>query len=290
MKIMALNSEERRTCFGLYRNNDLFRHFMPILSEVERQFTGVDAISLWHHADRVLQKLRAVQSFRDTELDFLHAEMARENDAKALATVMFVVFIRLANAADTGTSSTPNDPISIAILKLYHEDAFFLKLVEAFFRNKVGNNGKKVVIAPFDPMTQALSMDEVDEVAKSEMEGYVKRVTELTQGLMIHFKEKWNGWELLWRNICMDTELFTLLKEINPNRNDWELNQKMICNVVGLCVNQKILETSVSSLNKALTAKQVSSYISQPKDFGGSNTVFTKEQCDKVTIMIKNQL
>ena len=88
----------------------------------------------------------------------------------------------------------------------------------------------------------------------------------------------------------MDTELFSLLKEINPNRNDWELNQKMICNVVGLCVNQKILETSVSSLNKALTAKQVSSYISQPKDFGGSNTVFTKEQCDKVTIMIKNQL
>jgi len=290
MKIRILNSEERRTCFGLYRNNDLFRYFQPILSEVERQTTGVDAISLWHHAEQVLLKLRSVHSYRDAELDFLHAEMARENEAKALATVMFIVFIRLANTADTGTASTPNDPISIAILKIYHEDAFFLKLVKAFFKNKVGNDGKKVIITPSDPMTVPLAMDEMDEVTQAEMEGYVKRVTELTQGLSIHFKEKWEGWQLLWRNICMDAELFSLLKEIHPNRNDWGLNQKMICNVVGLCVNMKILEASISSLNKALTPKQVSSYISQPKDFGGSNTALSKEQCDKVTSMIKNQL
>lgn len=289
MKIRILNSEERRTCFGLYRNNDLFRHFQPILSEVERQTTGVDAISLWHHAEQVLLKLRSVPSYRDAELDFLHAEMARENEAKALATVMFIVFIRLANAADTGNASTPNDPISIAILKIYHEDAFFLKLVEAFFRNKVGNDGKKVVITPSDPMTQPLSMDEMDEVAKAEMQSHMDKVLRLTHGLKVYFKD-WDRWEDLWKQICMDAELFNLLKEINPNRNDWELNQKMICNVVGLCVNMKILEASISSLNKALTPKQVSSYISQPRDFDGSNTAFTKEQCDKVTSMIKNQL
>ena len=290
MKIRILNSEERRTCFGLYRNNDLFRHFMPLLSEVERRVTGVDAISLWYHAEQVLQKLRSAHGYRDTEMDFIHAEMAKENDGRQLTALMFIVFIRLANAAETGTSATPNDPVCIAILKLYHEDAFFLKLVEAFFKNKVGNDGKKVIITPSDPMTVPLAMDEMDELTQAEMEGYVKRVTELTQGLNIHFKEKWEEWQLLWRNICMDAELFSLLKEIHPNRNDWGLNQKMICNVVGLCVNMKILEASISSLNKALTPKQVSSYISQPKDFGGSNTAFSKEQCDKVTSMIKNQL
>lgn len=289
MKIRILNPEERRTCFDLYRNNDLFRHFQPILSEVERRAGGVDAVSLWHNAEQVLLKLRSVHSFRDAELDFLHAEMARENEAKVLATVMFVVFIRLANAADTGTASTPNDSISIAILKLYHDDAFFLKLVEAFFRNKVGNDGKKVVITPSDPMTQPLSMDEMDGVAKAEMQLQMDKVLHLTHGLKVYFKN-WDRWEDLWKQICMDAELFNLLKEINPNRNEWELNQKMVCNVVGLCANMKILEASISSLNKALTRKQVSSYISQPKDFGGSNTVFTKEQCDKVSMMIKNLL
>lgn len=290
MKIRILNPDERRTCFGLYRNNDLFRHFLPLLSEVERRVTGVDAISLWYHAEQVLQKLRSAHGYRDTEMDFLHAEMAKENDGRQLTALMFIVFIRLANAAETGTSATPNDPVCIAILKLYHDDAFFLKLVEAFFRNRVGNDGRKVVISPSDPMTQNTSIDDMDEVARAEMEGYVQRVLQHTRALNIHFKDKWGGWETLWRSICTDAELFGLLKETNPNRNDWELNQKMICNVVGLCVNMRIIEASISSLNKALTAKQVSSYISQPKDFGGSNTVFTKEQCDKVTALIKNQL
>ena len=290
MKIRILNPDERRTCFGLYRNNDLFRHFMPILSEVERRVTGVDAISLWYHAEQVLQKLRSAHGYRDTEMDFLHAEMTKENDERQLTALMFIVFIRLANAAETGTSPTLNDPICIAILRLYHEDAFFLKLVEAFFKNKVGTDGKKVVISPSDPMTQNTSLDDMDEVAKAEMESYVQRVLEHTRALNIHFKDKWEGWEMLWRNICTDAELFGLLKEINPNRNDWGLNQKMICNVVGLCVNQRILDASISALNKALTTKQVSSYISQPKDFGGSNTVFTKEQCDKVASMIRERL
>ena len=289
MKIRILNPDERRTCFGLYRNNDLFRHFMPILSEVERRVTGVDAISLWYHAEQVLQKLRSAHGYRDTEMDFLHAEMTKENDERQLTALMFIVFIRLANAAETGTSPTLNDPICIAILRLYHEDAFFLKLVEAFFKNKVGTDGKKVVISPSDPMTQNTSLDDMDEVAKAEMQSHIEKVLHLTHGLKVYFRN-WESWEALWKQICMDADLFNLLKEINPNRNDWGLNQKMICNVVGLCVNQRILDASISALNKALTTKQVSSYISQPKDFGGSNTVFTKEQCDKVASMIRERL
>lgn len=134
MKIKVLSNEERRFCFEKYRHNDLFRHFYPILCEVERVVTGIDAISLWYHAEQVLQKLRSVIDYRDTEINFLFAEMARENDAKILATVMYLVFIRLANAAERGTERTSNDPICMAILKIYYNDVFFLKLYEISFR------------------------------------------------------------------------------------------------------------------------------------------------------------
>jgi hypothetical protein len=290
MKIRILTPEERNTCYGHYRNNDLFRHFLPILNEIGRHVTGVDAISLWFNAEQVLQRLRSAIGFRDTEMDFLHAEMAGENDGKTLTTLMFVVFIRLANAAENGHATTANDSICMAILRLYGNDALFLKLKEAFFRYMIGNDGKKVVIAPSDPMTQISSLDDMDHVAKEEMKAYVQKVIDLTQPLRVYLKERWEGWHALWTNICMDAELLHLLKETNPNRNDWGLNQKMICNVVGICVNHKIAEASINALNKALTPKQVSSYISQPKDFGGNNSALTKEQYEKVEAMIKNLL
>ena len=45
MKIRILTPEERNTCYGHYRNNDLFRHFLPILNEIGRHVTGVDALA-----------------------------------------------------------------------------------------------------------------------------------------------------------------------------------------------------------------------------------------------------
>ena len=286
MKIKVLTNEERRICFGKYRNNDLFRHFYPILSEVERVVTGVDAISLWYNAEHVLQNLRSVVGYRDTEINFLFDEMARENDAKVLTTVMYLVFIRLANAAKTGSERTPNDSICMAILKLYIDDTLFRKLYELSFKNKLGNDGKRVVIAPFDPMTQDMNLNEMDGVVKKEVEDYINKVMEITQGLKLYFKE-WDDWKLLWEKICLDVELLSLLKEINPRNNQNGFNMKMVCNVIGMYAEAKLINVPKMSLNNALNVKNMRNYISNHCNYNTTDTPLSKEQHEKIEKMIQ---
>lgn len=291
MKIKNLNDDERRTCHNHFRKNDLFRHWHPILSEIE-SITNMDAISVWYNADMILKNLRACTEYRDEELNFIHSEIARKQKKELVSAIMAVVLTRLMNATEEGheDEDIPNDLISNAILKKHLEDTLFNKIMYVFFKRDIGNDGKKVVIIPSDPMTQNTSLDDMDDMTKEEIETYIKKILNLTKPLSIYFKEKWEGWQTLWTNICVDAELMNLLKEINPNRNNWELNQKMICNVVGICVNCNIIKVSINALNKALTTKQVSSYISQPKDFDGSNSAFTKEQYEKVEKIIKKLL
>lgn len=291
MEIRILNDEERRTCHNHFRKNDLFRHWHPILSEIEG-ITEVDAVSVWYNADVVLKNLRACIEYRDEELNFIHSEIIRKQKKEQVSAIMAVVLTRLMNATEEGheDEDIPNDVICNAILKKHHEDVLFDKMMNVFFRRNIGNDGKKVVITPSDPMTQNTSLDDMDDVAKEEMMAYVEKVMDLTRPLNIYLKDRWVGWQPLWTNVCMDAELLHLLKEVIPNRNDWGLNQKMICNVVGICVNRGMIEASINALNKALTTKQVSSYIRNPKDYDGSDSAFTKEQYEKVESMVKSLL
>jgi hypothetical protein len=252
----------------------------------------MDAISVWYNAEMVLMNLRACIEYRDEELNFIHSEIERGQKVELISAIMAVVLTRMMNATEEGheEEDIPNDVVCNAILKKHYGDMFFERIMNVFFKRNIGNDGKKVVITPSDPMTQNISLDDMEDVAKEEILAYVDKVLNRTQSLQTHLKNKWEGWETLWRSICMDAELLNLLKETNPNRNEWGFNQKMICNVVGICANHRIIEASTNALNSALTTKQVSSYLRNPKDFGGSDSAFTKEQYEKVEQMIRESL
>lgn len=285
--IKILTNEERRTCHNLFRKNDLFRHWHPILSDIEG-ITGIDATSVWYNADVILRNLRACIEYRDDEMNFIHSEFEREHKKEAVSAIMAVVLTRLMNATEEGHEEEriANDVICNALLKLHCEDTFFDRIMNVFFKRNIGNDGNKVVITPSDPMTQNTSLDDMDEVAKGEIEAKINRVMELTQGLNVYFKD-WEKWRNLWKSICTDAELETLLDKISPNKNSYGINLKMICNVVGMYVSQLKIDVPVLKINNAISNKNLSSYISQPKDFGGSNSALTSEQYIRIIAMME---
>ena len=280
MKI--LTDEERSSCHSQFRKNDLFRHWMPILSELENNVTHLDAISLWYNANEVLQKIRTEERYRDEMIVFIHSEMARKDNAPCLTCIMAIVITCLMNAAEEGheEEDIPNDAICIAIMRIYKKDKLFDALITEFFRRKIGNDGKRVVITPSDPMTQNISLDDMDDVAKREVESYRDKVLELTKGLKVYFTN-WDSWQELWTQICMDAELVNLLKKIEPRNNEWGLNQKMICNVIGIFLEVCQISTPKSTINNTLSSKNLSSYISNYRD-DGSNASINKEQYNKI--------
>lgn len=288
MQIKRLTDEERRTCHGLFRRNDLFRHWIPILSEIEKDVTHTDAISLWYNANEVLRLLRAEAAFRDEQIVFIHSEMARSGGGHCLTCIMAIVLTCLMNAAEEGheEEDMPNDAVCIAIMRIYEGDKLFDALLEEFFRRRIGNDGKRVVITPSDPMTQSTSLDDMDMVAKREVETYRDKVLELTKGLRAHFTD-WDSWQGLWTQICMDAELVNLLKKIEPRNNDWGLNQKMICNVTGIFNEVCRISAPIKAVNGALSAKQLSSYIANHRSFGTNDTAVSQEQHGKIKRLIK---
>lgn len=161
----TLNEEEQTSFRDRYRNNDLFRHWSPILCQLERS-GGRDAISLWACAEQCLYRLRQVPLYRETEIDYILKQLLQETDLTTAVTVMCVVLIHLMNAVEKGHEDEPfdNEPMCVAIISIMENPPYktaYEAITNVFFERKTGFDGKPVVIQPSDPMSEALMFEDL---------------------------------------------------------------------------------------------------------------------------------
>ena len=195
----------------------------------------------------------------------------------------------LMNAVEKGheTEDFDNKAMCVAIDRLLQRNTYYTMLMNAFFSRETGNDGKKVVIAPCNPMAAASVLESMDEAAKQEMADMKRRVLEITNGLRVYFKQDWDVWTSVWNDICLDVELMQLLSSENPRKNTWGLNEKMICNVIGMFLDAFEYKHPIIKINDALPpTKNRRDYISNHGKNGGSSAVFSDEQHTKVENII----
>lgn len=302
MKILTL--DEQRTLRHRYKQNDLFRQWSPILAKLQRLYGEIDAQTLWHVAELQIVRLRSEQAFREQEISPIYNELLTEclsfdgnnrdeHLAKRTASiVMCIMLTMLMNAVEKGheVETFDNEPICMAIMDVLREDAFSQNLMNVFFSRKVGFDGNKVVITPSDPMQENTSYENMDDVAKEEINQMVKSVLNHTKGLKSLLGDYWSVWEPLWQDICADSQFVLILKNKEPRKTDWSMNQKMVCNVVGMFKEMAKLTVPIKTINDMLTSSNMRSYISNYADYNGSNSVFTREQCDRIKQLIENHI
>ena len=245
-----LNSEERQQLHHRYRKNDLFRHWSPILCQLEWEQQELDVNTIWWESEKLLQQLRQEQEARDEMIPYLFKSLivelkTIEYDGKATlirtdeqaelsaVTVMCVLMTRLMNAVEEGHEEEDfeNRPMCVAIANILRNHPHFQLLNERFFKRKLGNDGKKIVI-------------------------------------------------------CMDLELLEKLKVVNPGNNDWGMNQKLICNIIGLFRDVMEIKVSWNAVNTALSEKQLRSYLRNHTDYRGSDADLNAEQHRRIVAMI----
>lgn len=306
--VKQLTTEEQRSLHHRYKQSDLYRQWLPILSMLQRDYGEMDGITLWYLAERQIVRLRSETSFREQEVSPIYNELL--NDCKVFSfkgkadvergddkarrsatTIMCIVLTMLMNAVEKGHEEEPfdNEPICMAIMDVLSKDQYFQRLMAHFFGRETGYDGQKVVITPKDPMLEESSLDDMGEAAQAEVKAMVATITKRTQGLQPLFKDHWDKWPAIWNDICLDTELMGMLKEINPRGNEWEMNMKMVLNVIGLFKSVTKVNVTDNSINERLSKKNLRTYIAQHADFGGTNSAFTREQHARVkTIIEKN--
>ena len=299
-----LTPDEQRTLLHRYKQSDLYRQWSPILATLQRQYDEADAQTLWHVAEQQIVKLRSEQAFREQEIapiynellgdcqKFDASERTKQQACRTASTVMCIMLTMLMNAVEKGCEdeSFDNEPMCMAIMDILSEDTFFQGLMNLFFKRDTGYDGKKVVITPSDPMLEKTIFESMDDMAKEEIKQMVKNIVSRTQGLKTHFGDYWKAWEPLWQDICADSQFVLLMKNEEPRTIDWGMNQKMVCNVVGMFKDQTKLTVSIKAINDVLTSTNVRSYISNHAEYGGSNTVFTREQHDRVKQLIEKHI
>lgn len=307
--VKLLTTEEQRSLHHCYKLSDLYRQWLPILAMLQRDYGEMDGITLWYLAERQIVRLRFETSFREQEISPIYnellddckvfsvkgkADVERSEDQarRSATTIMCIVLTMLMNAVEKGHEEEPfdNEPMCMAIMDILSKDLYFQRLMDYFFKRETGYDGQKVVIAPKDPMLEESSLDDMDEAAQSEVMAMVATITKRTQDLQPLFKDHWDKWPAIWNDICLDTELMGMLKEIKPRGNEWGMNMKMVLNVIGLFKSVTKANASDNSINERLSEKNLRTYIAQHADYGGSNSAFTREQHARVKTIIEKRI
>lgn len=299
-----LKPDEQHTLHHRYKQSDLYRQWSPILAMLQRQYNEADAQTLWHVAEQQIVRLRSEQAFIEQEISPIYNELlvdclkfdgterTKQQARRTASTVMCIMLTMLMNAVEKGHEEEyfNNEPICMAIMDILSGDKFFQGLMNLFFKRATGYDGQKVVITPSDPMLEKTIYESMDEVAKEEILQIVKNVLNHTQGLKTLFGDYWNAWEPLWQDICADSQFVLMMKNEEPRKNDWGMNQKMVCNVVGMIKDYTKLTASIKNLNDVFCRTNVRSYISNHADYGSANTVFNREQHDRIKQLIENHV
>ena len=300
-----LSSEEQHQLHHRYRKNDLFRHWSPILCQQEWERQELDVNTIWWESEKLLQQLRQELDARDEMIPYLFKSLivelkTIEQDGKATlirteeqaelsaVTVMCVLMTRLMNAVEEGHEEEDFDnlPMCVAIANILRNHPHFQLLMDRFLKRKLGNDGKKIVITPSDPMHMEKLLDDMDEEARKEVELMQQTLMDKTAGLQSLFGEYWDCWRQLCKRVCMDLQLLQKLKAVNPGNNEWGVNQKLICNIIGLFRDAMKIRVSWNAVNAALSEKQLRSYLRNHSDYKGSDADLNAEQHRRIVAMI----
>lgn len=299
--IKQLSAEEQESLHRRYRNNDIFRHWSPLLCRMEWEMQELDLVTLWSEVENSLNELRTEKEHREEMIQYIFGRLMKdfrtvqdefgekhirtvEQAECSAVTVMCIVLTMLMNAVENGheEEAFANQPMCVAITAWLRSHPHFQYLMKDFFSRKMGFDGKKVVFTPSDPMNIQSQLDNMAEELRKEVEGMTQKSIDHTGSLEKYFVEHWDTWKELWRELCMDHEMLQLMQTVNPNKNEWGINQKMICNVIGLFIHKAKIEVSTVDVNRQLSDKQLSSYLRNHKAYGTSDCALNKQQHKKI--------
>lgn len=304
--IHQLSRDEQDRLHHRYRNSDLFLQWSPLLNQLEFEQNEVDVPTLWYQMEVVLDKLRRTEENRDEMIPYLFnqlredfktlqlesgATVARTDILAELSavTVMCVTMTQLMNAVQPGHEEEveyDNFPICVAIANLLRNHPHFQLMMDRFFKKKKDNRGKEIVITPADPMKMDEVIEQMDDKARKEIEDMIEKLHRHTIGLKQPFGDSYEEWNSFCHDICLNQDFLSQLSKVMPNGNEWGINQKMVCNMVGLFNQVKKINHPINALNNVLSTKQIRSYISNHADFTGTDSVLTKSQHDIMKKML----
>lgn len=153
-----MTAYERRNLFDRYKQDALFRQWLPTLGVLARAGHGGE-VEVWHEVERMLRLLGREPEWREAEVEFLYTELCERYPSAPVfrVAVMAVLFTCLADATPAAdrVHENPHAPVCVAICVMMGGERRFHALLDAFFRRTKDNRGRQVVLPVTDYLAGA---------------------------------------------------------------------------------------------------------------------------------------
>lgn len=147
----------------------------------------------------------------------------------------------------------------------------------------------KLIQADLGPAEKTAQKQPADkDSADKEVKEMTQKLLTQTANLETLFGENWGRWQRLCEKVCTDKDLLEKLKNVSPQYNEWNMNQKLVCNLIGLFKQKLNINVSIAVVNSHLCPKNIRSYISKHEDYSGSSSDLSKAQHEEIEKWLDN--
>ena len=282
-RYIILTEAQEKEPRDAYREEPLFRALSGMLSHQRlKKSIRISATAVWHLTMQIYDELNRYDSYQSLEISRIHCELREQFETlypddetlarRTASTVLFVLLLQLAKADPTDTDPTIRALQRAVAIELTQTEReiyrYTLELRRQLDQCRTNDSGQPVTVEPKSYLAQRPT-DEAQRMAE--------RILRLTEPLRKSLRISWATYEKLWQRICADRELLKKLTEVSPRGNPWELNMKLVLNVIGmlkatpLTAESNIINTPTRALADSLGVSNKRRHIDNPRPNGHSS-------------------
>ena len=296
--IKPLTREERADLRARYRDDKLYKAWSHPLMEVERELHQPAPEEIWHLTEKLHVRLRELGEDAPYEIDYVFRDLyeplmggdVTKGDAMFTAVVVSTVLLSQMCAARPHIGANPNQACCRALARILTQDLYLPvcgTLLDMLKKERIDLNGKKVIVPVTDYLDEAESSKTLSASTRKEIDKIVADIMTKTKalGLMMCVEEE--QIRQLWVKILSLPDMLTRVKQVSPRGNSWQMNMKMVANVLGMMMTYQKMEDNASRACELLGMSNARNYMGNHADFAGSCAAFKPKEHETVVKMVK---
>lgn len=298
--MIELDRKERDELRQRYRDDKLFQAWSHPLNVISMELDMPAPEAIWLATEKIHLRLRKLGDNAPSEIDFIFSECVEDlqggegvTKGEALFTSAIISFVLMSQlcAAKPHMGQNPNKGCCKALARILTRDPFLAvtrELLGMLRNERVDLNDNKVIVPVINYLDEAEHEKMLSDATRKDIESMVEKILDKTAALKPKFSFDWTEYRNLWVQVLSEPGMLSRIKEVSPNKNEWNFNMKMVSNVLGIIHANNKIDSCIKGISTLIRLDSSRTYISNHADYSGSRGVFNEEEHKWIDGLVKN--
>ena len=298
--MIKLDRKERDELRQRYRDDKLFQAWSHPLNVISMELGLPVPEAIWLATEKIHLQLRKLGDNAPSEIDYVFSDCVEDlqggegvtkGEALFASAIIFFVLMSQLCAAKPHMGQNPNKGCCRALARILTRDPFLAvtRTLLGMLRNeRVDLNDNKVIVPVINYLDEAEHEKMLSDATRKDIESMVEKILDKTAALKPKFSFDWTEYRNLWVQVLSEPGMLSRIKEVSPNKNEWNFNMKMVSNVLGIIHANNKIDCCIKGISTLIRLDSSRPYISFHADYSGSRGVFNEEEHKWIDGLVKN--